>query len=139
MLFLICYSINSLQTLVQYYKYAYIFPQCLYFSAFKHYSFVFLIEIIFLKHKCFFFLQNHGWRTLHQPYKDSLTFIQSNILHRDPIKTFLCGRTVHKFLSIVPYLPRRDLNHRLYLLMCYSCDRFAADKCLTLVENTMNK
>lgn len=46
---------------------------------------------------------------------------------------------VHKFSSISPYLPRRDLNHSRRLLMCYSCDRFAADKCLTLVENTMNK
>lgn len=84
------------------------------------------------------FFCNHGWRTLHQPNKDLLTFMQSNVLHEDPIKTFLRGRPVYKFFSIVPYLLRRDLNH-LYLLMSYSCDRFAADKCLTLVGITMNK
>lgn len=77
------------------------------------------------------------WRALHQPYK--LTFIQSNILHEAPIKPFFCGSLVGKLLSFVLYLLRSYLNHRRYLLMRYSCDRFAVDKCLALVGIAMNK
>lgn len=79
------------------------------------------------------------WRALHQLYKGSLTFTQSNILPEVPIKPFLCGGLVCKFLSIVLYLLRSYVNHLLYLLMRYSCDRFAADKCLALVGMAMNK
>lgn len=76
--------------------------------------------------------------TLHQPHKDSLTFIQSAIFHGVPIKSFLCTSLPCEFLSIVLYLLRSNLNHHLYSLR-YSCDRIAADKCFTLAGVTMNK